>query len=149
MFGRRKKPAKLGMRRRTSFAWSNVAFPPPAPAGHSVEAPAPDPVAESAPEPIASTPPPAPDATAAPMPPPAEPVAPNPAPRPMRPTVAAAGQKLASEPVAEVLPPAPAGSRPTVRLGFVDGTSYELADSSGESKALRRVAAQLIDGPSA
>jgi hypothetical protein len=55
----------------------------------------------------------------------------------------------AAEPVVEVLTPALAGSRPTVRLGFADGTSYELADSSGESEALRRVAAHLIDGPPA
>jgi hypothetical protein len=52
-----------------------------------------------------------------------------------------------TEPVMEVLAPALAGSRSTVRLGFADGTSYELADSSGESEALRRVAARLIDEP--
>ena len=146
MFGRRKKPAKLGMRRRTSFAWSTVAFPPPTPVGPPVDQPGPDPVAELSPQPIAPPLPPEPVVAVAPAPPPPEPSRaapavltpdppaaltpdPQPALRPMRPAAGTTRPKL-----------------PAVRLGFSDGTSLELDDSSGASLALREAAARLTGG---
>jgi len=159
VFGRRKKPAKLGMRRRTSFAWSTVAFPPPTPVGPPVDQPGPDPVAELSPQPIAPPLPPEPVVAVAPAPPPPEPVmavAPaQPPPEPSR----AAPAVLTPDPPAALTPDPPPALRPmrpaagttrpklpAVRLGFSDGTSLELDDSSGASLALREAAARLTGG---
>jgi len=159
VFGRRKKPAKLGMRRRTSFAWSTVAFPPPTPVGPPVDQPGPDPVAELSPQPIAPPLPPEPVVAVAPAPPPPEPVvAVAPAPPPPEPSRAAPAV-LTPDPPAALTPDPPPALRPmrpaagttrpklpAVRLGFSDGTSLELDDSSGASLALREAAARLTGG---
>jgi len=140
VFGRRKKPAKLGMRRRTPFSWSNVAFPPPMPAGPPSAEPSPEPVEPLlSPVPVAGVAPieaiaeaepdlPVADLPPAPSPTPAPPIR---APSPSRPPVPASA-------VATTRPKLPA-----VRLGFSDGSSLELDDSSGASQALRAAAARL------
>jgi hypothetical protein len=53
-----------------------------------------------------------------------------------------------AEPVMEVLAPAFAGSRSTVRLGFADGTSVEVDSESAESDAFRATATRLLEASS-
>jgi hypothetical protein len=54
-----------------------------------------------------------------------------------------------SESITTAPRPAVVKARPSVHLGFADGTSHALPDSSGESEELVRLAARLIDGPRA
>jgi hypothetical protein len=52
-----------------------------------------------------------------------------------------------SESITTAPRPAVAKARPSVHLGFSDGTSHALPDSSDASEELVRLAARLIDEP--